>query len=162
MTLTKIISGGQTGADQGALCGAKLAGLETGGTAPKGYWTENGAEPILLGGYGLGETLATGYPPRTRINVMNSDGTLIFGDPESRGSALTVKLCDELKKPCHIVRWRKSGIEMDTLSLAAYWIDINDIKILNIAGNRESGNLGIYEATSSFIIDLVKHLQGNP
>ena len=33
----KIISGGQTGADRGALEGARKAGIPTGGTAPKGY-----------------------------------------------------------------------------------------------------------------------------
>ena len=32
--LWKIISGGQTGADLGALVGARRIGLETGGTAP--------------------------------------------------------------------------------------------------------------------------------
>lgn len=156
--LTKIISGGQTGADQGALHGAKLAGLETGGAAPKGYWTEDG-RANLLRGYGLIETSAMGYPPRTRINVMNSDGTLIFGDPESRGSALTARYCVELGKPCHIVRWRKSGIELNTLKLAAYWASVNYIKTLNVAGNRESKNLGIHNATSHFIVNLVKELE---
>lgn len=156
--LTKIISGGQTGADQGALHGARAAGLETGGTAPLRYRTEDGEEPALLGGYGLGETLATGYHPRTRINVMNSDGTLIFGDPESRGSALTARYCVELGKPYCVTLWRNSGIEMDTLLEVAQWINRRSIKILNIAGNRESVNPGIHDATSRFIVNLVKEL----
>ncbi len=157
--LTKIISGGQTGADQGALHGARLAGLETGGTAPSGYRTENGGEPVLLGGYGLVETLAASYPPRTRINIMNSDGTLVFGDPESRGSALTMKYCNQLKRTFRIVLWRKSGIELDTYSSVIQWIEINKIKTLNIAGNRESINPGIHEATSQFVVNLVKELE---
>lgn len=158
MTLTKIISGGQTGADQGALCGAALAGLETGGTAPKGYWTEDGAEPTLLGGYGLGETLVTGYAPRTRINVMNSDGTLVLGNWSSRGSELTRRFCRELKKSCLCITWPFKG----TLHIrtVAEWLSFDNIKTLNVAGNRESRNPGIYEATSCFIIDLVKHTQG--
>lgn len=157
--LTKIISGGQTGADQGALHGARLVGLETGGAAPKGYWTETGGEPVLLGDYGLIETFAKGYPPRTHINVMNSDGTLIFGDPESRGSALTMRYCNELGRTFRIVLWRKSGIELDTLMSVALWVTMNSIKTLNVAGNRESKNPGIYEATSCFIVNLVKELE---
>ena len=157
--LKRIISGGQTGADQGALHGATLAGLETGGAAPKGYWTENGGEPTLLGGYGLIETISTGYPPRTRINVMNSDGTLIFGDPASRGSALTTRFCHDLDKPCLTVLWRKSGIELDTYLRVVHWIERNNIKTLNVAGNRESKNPGIHDATSSFVVNLVKELR---
>ena len=157
--LTKIISGGQTGADQGALHGARIAGLETGGAAPKGYWTENGGEPALLGGYGLIETIATGYPPRTRINVMNSDGTLIFGDPESRGSALTIRYCNELKKAFRIALWRRDKPRPDIYSSVVQWIRMNSVKTLNVAGNRESKNLGIHDATSSFVVNLVKELR---
>lgn len=157
--LTKIISGGQTGADQGALHGAKLAGLETGGAAPRGYWTENGAEPALLGGYGLIEAVRAGYGPRTRINVMNSNGTLIFGDPTSKGSALTARLCHDLDKPCLTVLWRKSGIELDTYLMVVHWMGINNIKTLNVAGNRESKNSGIHDAVSRFIVNLVKELE---
>ncbi|MFA4842787.1 MAG: pyruvate kinase, partial [Candidatus Omnitrophota bacterium] len=43
----KIISGGQTGADRGALEGAKIAGLPTGGWAPKDYHTAKGPDPAL-------------------------------------------------------------------------------------------------------------------
>ena len=37
----KIISGGQTGVDRLALDVAKSLNIATGGTAPKGYLTEN-------------------------------------------------------------------------------------------------------------------------
>ena len=46
MFLTKIISGGQTGADYGALLAAHALGLETGGWAPKGWRTEDGPKPV--------------------------------------------------------------------------------------------------------------------
>ena len=167
MTLTKIISGGQTGADQGALHGARFAGLETGGAAPMGYWTENGGEPALLGGYGLVETFAWGYSSRTRINVMNSDGTLIFGDPESRGSDLTRRICLELDKPYQIVRWPFRGPQDPSqnsynrlsISTVKQWLNLHNIETLNVAGNRESVNPGIHDATSSFVVNLVKELR---
>jgi hypothetical protein len=45
--LTKIISGGQTGSDQGGLEAGQKLGLETGGWIPKGWLTEIGANPEL-------------------------------------------------------------------------------------------------------------------
>ncbi len=78
MTLRKIISGGQTGADMGGLLAAKELGLETGGTAPGGYKTEKGRNLDLRDIYGL--TQFGTYPQRTRINVRDSDATVIFGD----------------------------------------------------------------------------------
>jgi hypothetical protein len=39
--LEKVVSGGQTGADQGGLRAARLAGIPTGGWAPKGWLVES-------------------------------------------------------------------------------------------------------------------------
>ena len=45
--LSKIISGGQTGADRAGLEVAKRLGYETGGTVPRGYKTSTGPDPTL-------------------------------------------------------------------------------------------------------------------
>lgn len=45
MPLRWIISGGQTGADQGGLDAGKALGLKTGGLMPKGWRTEAGPRP---------------------------------------------------------------------------------------------------------------------
>ncbi len=45
MRVTRIVSGGQTGADQGALMAAKRLGLSTGGWMPQGFTTEAGTRP---------------------------------------------------------------------------------------------------------------------
>ena len=70
--MLKIISGGQTGIDRMGLEVARELGLPTGGTAPKSYWTENGADPSLaafgLAGLALAGAafgLASGRKPRT-------------------------------------------------------------------------------------------------
>ena len=152
--IKKIISGGQTGADQGALRGAELAGVETGGTAPKDFRTEEGPNRKLLKHYNLVELQNSAYTGRTRENVINSDGTLIFGDPSSRGSALTMRLCKELNKPCMTVLWRTSAISTNTYERVAYWLW--GIETLNVAGNRESKNSGIYIAIQLFILRLVR------
>jgi len=46
--LERIITGGQIGADQGALRAARAAGIATGGWAPAGWETEAGPAPELL------------------------------------------------------------------------------------------------------------------
>jgi hypothetical protein len=83
--LTKVISGGQTGADQGGLRAAQAAGIATGGWAPKGWLTESpdGRRDVAtpqLADFGLVECPEPGYPARTAANARESDGTPWFGD----------------------------------------------------------------------------------
>ena len=74
--MEKVISGGQTGADQGGLYGALDADLPTGGWIPKGYPTERGPAPDLIR-FGLVETVSPDYPERTERNVTDSDGNVV-------------------------------------------------------------------------------------
>ena len=68
--LTKIISGGQTGADRTALDAAIEYGVPHRGWMPKGRRTENGRLPDR---YILKETTNIGYPQRTELNILDSD-----------------------------------------------------------------------------------------
>jgi len=74
-----IISGGQTGADQGALEAASLVGFTTGGFIPKGFKTEKGSMPELGEKYKLVESTSPDYIYRTQLNAMSSSLTLWFG-----------------------------------------------------------------------------------
>ena len=67
MTINKIISGGQTGADQGALDAAIKLGIPHGGWLPKGRKTETGPLPKK---YKLKEMPTAHYPKRTKKNIM--------------------------------------------------------------------------------------------
>ena len=84
------ISGGQTGADQGGLLGARDAGVATGGTAPKGWRTEDGPA-AWLAEFGLVEGRSTAYAARTWAYVEAADGEVFFGDPPAGGSTLTAQ-----------------------------------------------------------------------
>src|SRR5262245_50643367 len=103
MTLKRIISGGQTGADTGALVAARELGIETGGVAPKGWLTEQGSEEALLRSFGLTECEEEGFPARTRRNVKDSDGTLLVGEYRNGGSRLTHEVANELARPLFLV-----------------------------------------------------------
>lgn len=143
--VTRVISGGQKGADHlGLVAGADL-GLETGGTAPKTWATSQGGPgPDELQAFGLVEddsmvqTLADGsidiadaYRQRTLKNVSNSDGTIILTVPgrfDSPGSQLTRSYARSAKKPF---------LDNPTPAEVRRWVEENNIKTLNIAGNRE-------------------------
>ena len=133
----KIVSGGQTGVDRGALDAAIALGIPHGGWCPKGRKAEDGPIPQQ---YRLTETPATGYPTRTRWNVRDSDGTLVLCErPPTGGTALTIRLADRLDKPRLIV----SPIEPAAAEDVRAWLARHDIKVLNVAGPRESEQPGI-------------------
>ena len=124
----KVISGGQRGVDRIGLEVAREAGIPTGGTAPKDYWTENGSDPTLKD-FGLTEDLVKGYLPRTIKNVVDSDGTVLFGNMGSVGSLRTVDYCIKYKKP-HICN--------PTAASLRDFLFNHKIEVLNVAGNRAS------------------------
>jgi hypothetical protein len=126
--LLKIISGGQTGIDRMGLEVARELGLPTGGTAPKGYWTEKGADPSLAD-FGLTEHPSRDYTNRTRQNVVDSGATVLYGDPESSGSKTTIQYCLVANKP-----YLLNPAPDD---LTAFLRD-KHVQTLNVAGNRGS------------------------
>lgn len=123
-----IISGGQTGIDQLGLEVARSLGIPTGGVAPKGFLTELGPDERLRDMYGLSEHESAKYPPRTKANVRQSDGTVIFGTITG-GTALTVTTCGKEGKPYLI---------NPTAEQLRTWLMDQQINILNIAGSRGS------------------------
>jgi len=156
--LIKIVSGGQTGADLGALIAARDLRIPTGGFAPKGWLTEDGPQEALLRSFGLIECEEDGYPPRTRRNVVHSDGTLLVGEYQSGGSQLTYKIAKELKKPLFLLACKNPHATPNADRIAEFrdWIRRYDIKTLNVAGNRESEMPGIGEFTRAVLLQALR------
>lgn len=151
--ISKIISGGQLGADQGGLQAAKGLGIATGGFIPKNYRTELGNQPELKELYGLEETESSEYPPRTAMNIKSSDGTIrIATNFNSAGEKLTLKLIKQYNKPYFDI----NPLFPCDVKEVQKWIRDNRISVLNIAGNRESASSGIEEFTKKFLTECLK------
>lgn len=96
--LTKIISGGQTGADLAGLMAASALGIETGGWAPYRFMNSNGSSKALLHDiYGLEEipynpwhSTSISYVMRSKKNVDDADATLVFKIQASTGTDKTI------------------------------------------------------------------------
>ena len=107
--LTKIISGGQTGADRAALDAAIRLNLAHGGWVPKGRRAEDGTIPDT---YLLSEMPTESYPRRTEKNIREADGTLILTHGRATGgSKLTIDTA---------VRYRSSHLHIDLLRIPAF------------------------------------------
>ena len=150
LRLLRIISGGQTGADQGALIAARELGIATGGTAPKGWWTESGCQEELLRSFGLAECAEPGYDARTRQNVIDADATLILGSDATGGTALTATVARHANKPLFNVPFSEE-LPRDAVEEFRQWLKEHDIRTLNVAGNRESDRPGIAKFTHAFL-----------
>jgi hypothetical protein len=93
----KIVSGGQTGVDRGALDAALAVGFACGGWCPGDRAAEDGVIPEK---YRLMPLPNGGYRERTRLNVVDSDGTaILYYEALSGGTRLTRNLCALLKRP---------------------------------------------------------------
>lgn len=145
MPLAKIVSGGQTGVDRAALDVALDLGIACGGWVPRGRRAEDGR---LADRYPMRETPQASYQERTRRNVRDSDATLILtrGQP-TRGSALTAAFARELRRPCLIVNLDHQA---DTAAVRR-WLTERRVRVLNVAGPRESTSPGIYEQAQMFL-----------
>lgn len=147
--LRRVISGGQTGADQAGLIAAHKIGLATGGTAPSGWYTEAGPNPLLEL---LGLKAAGSLRSRTIQNVKDADATLLLSATlDSPGSMLTRNEALRQGRPFmehdltplmapHVGQ----GLEAvpEALLLAPTqrimdWLITHHVEVLNVAGNRE-------------------------
>ncbi len=153
--LKRIISGGQTGADQGALDAAIAASFAVGGWCPNGRRTEDGALPERYGF--LVETPLSSYPQRTEWNVRDSDGTLLVhcGD-FGPGTKKTAALAKSSGKPYLMVDIRSRTAADEAWA----WITEQEIGVLNVAGPRESGAPGIHDAARDFVAKLIERTRG--
>jgi len=152
--IEKIISGGQTGADRGALEAARKLGVPTGGYIVKGFLTEKGTD-LSLKKLNLIQLNTKDFSIRTEKNAKVGDGTVIFSKIDNKGKIIgegtkfTLEVLKKNKKPFLI---------NPSIDEFIKWIKKYDIKVLNVAGNRESQFCGIQKYTEKFLIKALKKI----
>jgi hypothetical protein len=148
LVLRRIVSGGQTGVDRAALDAALALSIPCGGWLPRGRRAEDGR---LSDHYPLREAKSRIYGERTRLNVRDSDGTLILtrGSHPTGGTALTLAFAQKIGRPVLLVDLTANPDP----ALVREWIEGHHIAVLNVAGPRESSAPGIYDQARTFLAE---------
>jgi hypothetical protein len=139
--------------DRGALDAALDAGLPIGGWCPAGRAAEDGPIPSR---YVLRETETVDPAERTRLNVRDSDGTLVLTPAvPSDGTGLTIEAAEVLDRPLLV----RDPEEPGGADRVADWLRAHGIETLNVAGPRASEWGGGYEAARAFVGAVVARLR---
>jgi putative molybdenum carrier protein len=148
-----IVSGGQTGADRGGLDAALELGVPHHGWCPRGRRAEDGIIPAQ---YQLIECKEEGYSLRTELNVADSHGTIIFTcGPLNGGSYKTWEFAEKQGKP---YLWIDLTIPGDYTTNILTFIAQYSIRVLNVAGNRESKSPGIHLRVHDVMLKVLVRL----
>jgi hypothetical protein len=152
----RVISGGQTGVDRAALDVARALAIPCGGWCPRGRRAEDGPIPES---YPLRETPSAAYPERTAWNVRDSDGTLVITRGRPRGgTALTVSLARRAGKPVMVANLEGGA----SASEIRKFILSNEIRVLNVAGPRESEAPGIHDEAAALLREVLSKNDPKP
>src|ERR1700723_3289748 len=155
MTLKRIVSGGQTGVDRGALDAAMSAGFPCGGWVPGDRMAEDG---VISDRYPLTPLPNGNYRQRTRLNVVDSDGTVIlYQGSLSAGTRLTRDLCKLLNRPCVLISARETPVPLAAAEAVLKFIEDNNIETLNVAGPRLSDWKEGYGFSLSVIQEAIRN-----
>lgn len=168
--IKKIISGGQTGVDQAALDVAIELDIPYSGKCPKGRIDENGIIPKRFSNLeentGEFKTEKDNYDARTKKNIEESDGTLIFVPeiPLSQkikdGTLLTIDEVKKQGKPHLLIDLSKPQKNNSTLIIN--WVNKYGIETMNVAGPRESNAPGISKLSLNLLMITLPHLKYAP
>jgi hypothetical protein len=155
--LSKIVSGGQTGVDRGALDAALDAGFDCGGWCPQGRTAEDGEIPAR---YVMIELAGSGYEKRTLKNVLDSDGTAIlyFGTLEG-GTLQTKEYCRSHGRPVVTIDATRATPETAADRIAAF-VRKRRIAVLNVAGPRASKQPAAHDYARATIALVIAGARG--
>lgn len=159
MISIKIISGGQTGVDRGALDAALSLGIPCGGWCPENRMAEDGVIPDQ---YPVVVLEGSGYRKRTKQNVQDSDATLIIYFDSifpKGGTELTLLECIKVSKPYLLIDGNEWSIAHAAARIARFCQE-NHIQQLNVAGPKGSSLPQAHPYTQQVITAALNRMMG--
>jgi hypothetical protein len=158
--LKKIISGGQTGVDQGALAAACKLKIPIGGWAPRGFRCEGGNIPKKYADK-MNEAHDLDRRDRTERNVLEGDATIIFcyDLSDSPRTRLTMDLCREHGKPCIDMVTETNMFQDNDDGYEHMAMLLEEFEIIHVVGSRESKFPGIFESSKDRLVEVFRLLQ---
>ena len=100
------------------------------GTLPAAAGAPEAGDGVIPASYPLQETGSGDYAERTRLNVLDSDATLILNTGElAGGTALTAELASLNDKPCRLVQLDETTDTVDVIG----WLREHRIRTLNVS-----------------------------
>ncbi len=143
----RIISGGQTGADQGALGAAIKLKIPHGGFCPMNRRCETGTIPPR---FTLTSIPDRSYAARTARNVEAADATIIFTSKVSPGTVCTIRAAERRHKPYLCLN--PAMLTADLAELIRAFLREHKVEVLNVAGHRESQHPGMHDIVQNTLI----------
>lgn len=148
LVVVNIISGGQTGAERGALDAAIEMSIAHGGLCAKGRKSEDGMVPAK---YQVKDAASPDYSDRTEANVAEACGTLICTFGRLGGASKQVWE--------HARKHGKPALHLDLNAEATdyavkrvrEWLNQHSVRVLNVAGSRESESAGLHGAVKDLL-----------
>jgi len=106
----------------------------------------------------LKETPTAEYAQRTEWNIRDSDGTLVLTRGRAtEGTAFSIEMARRLGKPCLVL----DVAENPDASQVGAWGRAHQVRVLNVAGPRESKCPGIYQQAYTFLRQVLTGLQNS-
>ena len=140
--------------DRGALDAALGADFPCGGWVPGDRMAEDG---VISDRYPLTILPNGNYRQRTRLNVVDSDGTAILYEGSlSGGTRLTRDLCELLNRPCILISTRETPDPIAATEAVSKFIEDSNIETLNVAGPRASAWVAGYRFAADVIGGVIR------
>jgi Circularly permutated YpsA SLOG family len=146
----QIWSGGQTGVDRAALDAALEFGYQIAGWIPKGRLAEDGAVPLKYAT--LREADTADYAERTRLNVRDTDATLVLAwGKTSGGTRETCRIAGELGRPLLVIDLNAVDASTAAGRIREWLQSLGHVGRLNVAGPRAGHAPSAYGRTQAIL-----------
>lgn len=150
ITLDTIVTGGQTGADQGAWEAAADLGLEPDGWMPHGFKTEAGPMPGFAVLYNAREHASEDYAVRTAANAAIADAVVVFAEKTASSGTLAARREARAQGIPFALNPRPDQLEALLRDHA--------VGRLMVGGNRESKVPGIQARVRAYLVSALRPL----